>query len=202
MKQTLIKRGFDGYSIKQEEDVGVIDGFPIVYEQWTDIGGMFREKISRGAITEKAISDVAFFCNHDLNTKPLARTRTGKLTLDIQESGLHMKSELNLNRSDCNDFYMATKDGDIDGMSFLARVDEDEWFDLDTDYPSRIIRKIGYIHEISGVNFPAYKGTQIEARDAICAKGDKDILKRAREKAIKKNSLDDEIEVILRKYRG
>lgn len=157
----LISRSFNNYSA---DDSGNITGIPIVFEQPTDIGGWFQETIAAGAISEDVLRDVAFFYNHDLNTKPLARTRTGKMKFTIEADGVHMVASVNRERGDANDLYLAIKDGDIDGMSFMFRVEADEWSDLDTDYPKRRITKIGYVQEVSAVNYPAYSGTSINAR--------------------------------------
>lgn len=157
----MVSRSFGEYSVDNE---GNITGVPIVFEQPTDICGMFEETIARGAISESALKDAAFFYNHDLNTKPLARTRTGKLKFTIESDGVHMIASVNRERSDANDLYIAIQDGDVDGMSFLFRVDANEWTDLDTDYPKRRITKIGFVQEVSAVNYPAYASTSIHAR--------------------------------------
>ena len=157
----LISRSFKEY--RADEDGNII-GVPIVFEQSTDICGLFEETIARGAISEDVLRDVAFFYNHDLNTKPLARTRTGKLKFSIENDGVHMIANINRERSDANDLYLAIKDGDIDGMSFMFRIEDETWSRLDTDYPLRRINKIGYVQEVSAVNYPAYEGTSINAR--------------------------------------
>lgn len=180
----LISRSFKEYRAEStEEGVGHITGVPTVFEQPTDIGGLFEETIARGAISEDVLRDVAFFYNHDLNTKPLARTRTGKLNLTIKNDGVHMDASVNLERSDANDLYLAIRDGDIDGMSFRFRVEGEEWTDLDTDYPKRRITKIGYVQEVSAVNYPAYDGTSINARADGSLDSDKAALDSARAKA-------------------
>lgn len=180
----LVSRSFNEYRAEKNEDgtIGHISGVPIVFEQKTDIGGWFEETIARGAISEDVLRDVAFFYNHDLNSKPLARTRTGKLKFTIEDDGVHMDADVNLQRSDVNDMYLAINDGDIDGMSFMFRVEADEWTDLDSDYPKRRITKIGYVQEVSAVNYPAYEGTSINARSNGSPDGDRKALDEARAK--------------------
>lgn len=180
----LVSRSFAEYRAEKNEDgtIGHISGVPIVFEQKTDIGGWFEETIARGAISEDVLRDVAFFYNHDLNSKPLARTRTGKLKFTIENDGVHMDADVNLQRSDVNDMYLAINDGDIDGMSFMFRVEADEWTDLDSDYPKRRITKIGYVQEVSAVNYPAYEGTSINARSSGSPDGDRKALDEARAK--------------------
>ena len=123
----LISRSFSEYRVEEgDENTGHIVGVPIVFEQPTDIGGWYEETIARGAIEANGLRDVAFFYNHNLNTKPLTRTRTGKLSFTIENDGVHMDAEINLRRSDCNDLYIAIQDGVIDGMSFMFRVEEED----------------------------------------------------------------------------
>lgn len=201
----LVSRSFDNFEIRKSEDEGIghITGVPIVFEQPTSIGGWFEETIARGAISEDVLRDVALFFNHDLNTKPLARTRTGKLKFTIENDGVHMDAEVNMERSDSKDLYLAIQDGDIDGMSFMFRIEGEEWSDLDTDYPKRRITKIGYVQEVSAVNYPAYEGTSINARSDTLLDGDVKALDEARAKVLEstiKNSLDSEAKTILDMY--
>lgn len=182
----LVNRSFSQYEVRksENENIGHITGVPIVFEQATDIGGWFSETIARGAISEEVLRDVALFYNHDLNTKPLARTRTGKLKFSIENDGVHMDADVNLKRSDANDLYLSIEDGDIDGMSFMFRIESEEWTDLDTDYPKRRITKIGYVQEVSAVNYPAYEGTSINARANESLDSDKNALDNARAKVV------------------
>lgn len=179
----ICRRSFSHYEARineNDENVGIIEGVPIVFEQKADIGGLFEETIARGAISEDVLRDVALFYNHDLKTKPHARTRNGRLSFNIENDGVYMNAQVNLDRTDSKDFYLAVRDGDIDGMSFMFRVEGDEWTDLDTDYPKRRITKIGYVQEVSGVNYPAYEGTCINARTDGSLDSDKKALDNAR----------------------
>lgn len=178
----LISRAFNDFNIEKDAEGHRhhIKGTPIVFEQATDIGGMFEETIARGAISPEVLKDVAFFYNHDLNTKPLARTRTGKLKFNITDQGVEMDAEVNGDRSDVNDLYLAIDDGDIDGMSFMFRIEDETWSNLDSDYPKRRINKIGYVQEVSAVNYPAYEGTSIYARTDLLVDTDKKALDNAR----------------------
>ena len=189
----LVSRSFNEY--RAEED-GNIVGVPIVFEQPTNIAGLFEETIARGAISEDVLRDVAFFYNHDLNTKPLARTRTGKLKFSIENDGVHMRANINRERSDANDLYLAIKDGDIDGMSFMFRIEADEWTGLDTDYPKRRITKIGYVQEVSAVNYPAYEGTSINARANTELDSDRKALDNARAALLDSDDNENNLELV------
>lgn len=199
--QEICSRSFSNYSVRESDEdgnYGIIEGVPIVFDQKTDIGGLFEETIARGAISKDVLKDVALFYNHDLNTKPHARTRNGRLHLDVRDDGVYMNASINLDRSDSRDFYLAIKDGDIDGMSFMFRVEEDEWQDLDSDYPKRTITKIGYVQEVSGVNYPAYRGTSINARNSL----DSDVSALDEARASKHKSLDNDLTLLKEKAKA
>ena len=95
----LVSRAFKEYRAeKKDDETAHIIGVPIVFERKTDIGGWFEETIARGAVSEDVLQDVAFFYNHNINTKPLARSRTGKLIFSIENDGVHMDAQVNLKR--------------------------------------------------------------------------------------------------------
>lgn len=152
-----------------EEQDYVVEGTPIVFNQFTDIGGYFRETIIPEALKNCDLKDVRFLVNHDTNQAPLARSRNNNanstMQLKVKEDGLHMKAKLDHENPRAVELYSAIKRGDIDGMSFMFFVDGEEWSDLDTDYPTRTITSIQTILEVSAVTFPAYEGTSIGCRD-------------------------------------
>lgn len=174
--------------IEEDSEYRTITGAPIVYDRETVItepdGFQYIEVIKHGAVQEGAITrDTALFYNHDLATsKPLARVRTGKLRLTVTDSGVSMEADINIQRSDAKDLYIAIKDGDITGMSFMFRVEEDEWSTTEQGMPKRIIKKIGYIHEVSAVADPAYKDTAITARSGESVETLSDAVETARAK--------------------
>lgn len=178
MEKTV--RSFSNYTARKEENRGIIEGTPIVFNTPTDIGGMFEETISPDAIDEKLFKDVAFFYNHDLNTKPLARTRTKSMTLEKKDDAVYMLSSVNLDRSDANDLYIAIQDKDIDGMSWAFTVEHDTWDWSNENYPKRTIDKVGHIFEVSAVNYPAYPTTTINARNGESLDSDEEALDSAR----------------------
>jgi uncharacterized protein len=153
-----------------DESSNSIEGHPAVYDQKTDIGGWFYEIIERGAFDNTNFDDVLFCVNHDLRKLPLARSRRNNgnstMQLSIDDKGLSIRATLDVeNNSEAKSLYSAVSRGDIDGMSFMFYVEEERWTNLDTDMPTRYISKIKTVREVSAVNFPAYTGTDINARD-------------------------------------
>ena len=79
--------------------------------------------------------------------------------------GLTIRVNLDIeNNADAKSLYSAVSRGDISGMSFMFGVDSDEWEDLESDHPTRHIRDISTVVEVSAVTFPAYEATDIQAR--------------------------------------
>lgn len=181
----FIKRNYPA-EFRADSESGLIVGVPIVFDTPTDIGGWFQETIVRGAISPEALSDVALFFNHDLSGKKIARSvipidKKGGMDFDINDLNVTMRANVNRQRTDANDLYLAVEDGVIDGMSFMFRVKEERWEDMDSDYPKRFITKIDPIFEVSAVNYPAYKSTSINvARGDLASENDKAVLEKMR----------------------
>ena len=158
-------------AVENEEEGSVIEGTPIVFNQDTkmqDWAGEYNERIDVHALDNADLKDIRLFVNHDTNKIALARTKNGRGTMsfNIDNEGLHIKATLDTeNNQEARSLYSAIKRGDMDGMSFMFRIKSQEWFDLDTECPTRVIKEISIVHEVSVVNFPAYPQTSINARD-------------------------------------
>jgi len=162
----------------------VIEGYAIVYEEKTNIGGWFYETIKRGALDGADLTDVPLFIHHGMNKIPLSRSRknNGKstMTLTPDDKGLYFRAELDVeNNAEAKALYSAVSRGDISGMSFSFRVSEEQWSDLDAEMPKREITKFAKIYEISALWSPQYQGTDIQARDEALDSADKRALDSA-----------------------
>ena len=173
------------YTSEFKTEGNKLTGLAAVYESRTNIGNLFHEVIERGALDETDLTDVLFFVNHDLTKIPLARSRRNNgnstMQLRVDERGLNVEPTLDLeNNADARALYSAVKRGDITGMSFLFTVKEDVWEDLDASVPTRRIKKIARVREVSAVNFPAYDATEISAREVRSGRSDEQALENAR----------------------
>ena len=65
--------------------------------------------------------------------------------------------------------------------------------DLDSDMPTRRIQKIKKVIEVSAVNFPAYTGTDINARDQSVLDNAEKALENARSQL---DNSDSELELL------
>lgn len=163
-------RSFDFEVRAEETDRGkVITGQPIVYNERTDMG-WYDEVIDDGALAETDLRDVRFLVNHNTDMIPLARSRNNNanstMQMEVVEGkGMAIRVDLDTeNNAEAKSLYSAVERGDISGMSFMFLTDSDAWDDLESEHPTRHIRKISAVFEVSAVTFPAYKATSIQAR--------------------------------------
>jgi HK97 family phage prohead protease len=148
-----------------------VSGYAAVFNQAADIGGMFREIIAPGAFTAAiARDDVVFLINHD--GLPLARTRSGTLTLTEDAKGLRMETTLDATDPDVMSIVPKMQRGDLDKMSFAFSAIKQSW-DETTDPPTRTVTEVE-LYDVSIVTSPAYDGTSIAMRSLEEARGKKE----------------------------
>ena len=197
MKKSIFEHRNYDFEIRTEmnEETGIVTGRPIVYDSRTDLG-YFDEIIERGALDRTDLKDVRFLVNHDLSKIPLARSRNNNANSTMQlmpdDQGMAIRVNLDVeNNSDARNLYSAIERGDISGMSFMFSIeDEDqEWEGLDTDHPTRHIKAISNVVEVSDVTFPAYQDTSISVRNKEALESAKAVLESA------KRSLDSDLEL-------
>lgn len=170
-----------------------VTGKPILYNSLTNVG-CFDEIIDVGALDGTDLNDVRFLVNHNTSMIPLARSRNNNenstMQMIVDDGGMNIRVNLDTeNNSDAKNLYSAIQRGDIDGMSFMFTVDADEWENLESDHPTRHIKKIGKVFEVSAVTFPAYPETSISARNA-------QTLDNARALLNDTKNVNDEIEIL------
>ena len=197
-KLELISRSYLAEVRAAGDEEARIQGRPIVFGSQTDIGGYFGEIIDEGALDEADLSDVRFCKNHD-TSNVYARFKRGKdnntMDLAISRDGLDIDAGLDVKGNPlAATLYSEVKRGDISGMSFMFSIREQEWKNLDGDYPIRHIKKIGAVIEVSAVTFPAYEATQISARDAEAVEAARQALEDAKEQRKAAEAADNEAE--------
>lgn len=143
----------------------VVEGYAAVFDAEANIGGYFREVIRKGAFKNalKRGDDVVFLINHD--GLPLARTRSGTLSLEEDKKGLKMRAELEPSDPDVQRIVPKMQRGDLDKMSFAFGIDQETWTDRDDDneLPLREITEVR-LYDVAIVTTPAYDQTEIGLR--------------------------------------
>jgi len=138
----------------READGGIrVEGHAAVFNERTNIAGLFEEMIAPGAFSDALTrgDDVVFLVNHD--GLPMARTRSGTLSLEQDDRGLFISAMLDAEDPDVRAIVPKMKRGDLDKMSFAFRADVQEW-DESGDMPLRTIRSAS-LFDVSVVTFPA-----------------------------------------------
>ena len=199
-KSRLITRDyFSTFETREEGDLGIIEGRPVVFNERTDLG-YFDEIIDRGALDNTDMRDVRLCLNHD-TSYVYARSRNNNenstMQIGVDDMGMYFRAGLDVKNSPkAQDYYAAIQRRDIDKMSFMFIIGDEKWEGLDTDHPTRTILAIERIVEISAVTFPAYDGTSISARYKESLENDRQALESA--KAVlesAKRSLDSDLEL-------
>lgn len=197
---------FDVLAENDEKHGNFISGRAIVFDAVTDIG-WYDEIIDRGALDNTDLRDVRLLINHNTDMIPCARSRNNNANSTMQmvvgDEGMDIRADLDTeNNMDSKALYSATQRGDISGMSFMFTVDKDSWENIDTEHPTRHIRSISKIFEVSCCTFPAYEQTSLEARgladaldNARASLENEKAERRAKELALAKAKLKLKMEV-------
>ncbi len=178
-------RFYDANIEKREDSKpGMIYGRPIGFNSVADIG-YFDEVIMPGALDETDLTDVRLCLNHD-TSYVYARSRRNNpnstMRLMPDANGMNIEAELDIEGSPAaRDLYSAIMRSDLDKMSFMFSVADDEWENLDTEHPLRRIKKIRSVVEVSAVTFPAYDSTDIYARSKEALESARSALENARQ---------------------
>ena len=198
MGQKELEQRAYNFEIRADDIEGekIITGRPIVYNSKTDLG-WYDEIIESGALDGTDLTDVRFLVNHDISKIPLARSRrnNGNSTMQfsVDPFGLNLdwvKLDTE-NNSEARALYSAVQRGDISGMSFMFSVDSDEWENLESEHPTRHIKRIGSVVEVSAVTFPAYDATEIYARSKEALDSARSAMEIARQQRAKSVDTDE-----------
>lgn len=209
-KKELEKRSYtcevrmadDGSS---KEGLRTITGRPIVYNSRTTLP-WFDEIIESGALDGTDLTDVRFLVNHDVARIPLARSRNNNMNSTLRlmpnENGMDFESDVDVeNNMTARELVSAINRGDITGMSFMFSVEDEEWTELESDHPTRHIKKIGSVIEISAVTFPAYESTEIYARSKEALDSARRMMEIARKEKRENKSLENDEKLELEKLK-
>ena len=145
----------------------VLEGYAAVFNQETDIMGLWKEKVRAGAFldTLKRGDSVYALFNHDVNLV-LAKNQkadgsSGGLKMHEDRTGLKV-TIIPVDTPTGNEVKELIRGGYVDKMSFAFIVEDEVWSRKD-GMDVREITKVR-LFDVSPVTFPAYQGTSISAR--------------------------------------
>ena len=126
----------------------------------------FREVIDSNAITQNLIdnSNIKFLINHN-KTQLVARRKNGvgSLNVELREDGVYFSFEIP-NTTLGNDLKEMIRRGDITTCSFAFTDGEVEWDFSDRECPTRTVKSIRALYDLSAVYDAAYDQTEITTR--------------------------------------
>lgn len=167
-KKEIRNFNFEVRAEQNEKHGNHLTGTPIVFNERTNLG-WYDEIIESGSLAGTDLKDVRFLINHNTDMIPLARSRNNNadstMQLEVTDKGMNIRVDLDTeNNADARSLYSAVERRDLSSMSFMFVVRDDAWDDIDSDHPTRHIRAIDKVLEVSAVTFPAYEATSLEAR--------------------------------------
>ena len=152
-----------------------IEGYFAVFNSVYEIAPGMTESIDPGAFDNTLSGDVRALINHD-TTLVLGRTKAGTLELRKDSHGLWGHIDINPNDSDAMNLYSRVQRGDVNQCSFGFDILSEET-DFREDGSVHWTIKEVELYEVSPCTFPAYKETNISARESQR----NDLIKRKRE---------------------
>lgn len=145
-----------------EQEEKVIEGYFVVFDSVTELWPGCFEEIARSAFDDTLENDIRALINHNTELV-LARTKSGTLTLRVDEKGLWARIVVNENDIDALNLYARVQRGDVDQCSFGFNVLDEDIDYRDDGTTKWTINKVD-LHEVSVVTFPAYEDTGVQAR--------------------------------------
>ena len=153
-------------SFEAREEVGGLHicGYFSIFDGIYEIGPGMTESVDRTAFDKTLGGDIRALTNHD-STLVLGRTKAHTLELRVDEHGLWGDVLINPKDMDAMNLYERVKRGDVDQCSFgFEIVSEETEYRDDGSVHWRITEVV--LHEVSVCTFPAYKDTNVSAREA------------------------------------
>jgi len=144
-----------------------IEGYFAVFNSNYDIMDGYSESIAPGAFTDTLAGDVRALIDHDTRLV-LGRTTADTLTLRQDDKGLWGSIKINPNDQDAMNLYARVQRKDVDQCSFGFDILDEESEKREDGTIHWTIKKVK-LYEVSCCTFPAYKETNISARQADAA---------------------------------
>lgn len=161
-KRCLVNRQ-SRFKTRADEETGkrYISGYFAVFGDLYEILPGMTEEVDPHAFDEALDDDIRCLADHDSRIV-LGRNIAGTLMLKIDDKGLWGEVEINPNDTEAMNVYARVQRGDVNQCSFAFDVIEQEerWSGNAVHW---ILKKVK-LYEVSVVTFPAYEGTEVDAR--------------------------------------
>lgn len=152
------------FTARDDSGGPTIEGYFAVFNSIYEIAPGMTESVAPGAFSRTISGDIRALTNHD-TTLVLGRTKAHTLELREDEHGLWGRITINPNDGDAMNLYERVKRGDVDQCSFGFEITAEETDFRDDGSIHWTIQDVE-LYEVSACTFPAYKETNITARNA------------------------------------
>lgn len=152
------------FTARDDSGGPTIEGYFAVFNSIYEIAPGMTESVAPGAFSRTLSGDIRALTNHD-TTLVLGRTKAHTLELREDEHGLWGRISINPNDGDAMNLYERVKRGDVDQCSFGFEITAEETDFRDDGSIHWTIQDVE-LYEVSACTFPAYKETNITARNA------------------------------------
>ena len=176
MAQKNVEKRFLSSSVEVRTVEGkenVVEGYAAVFNEETEIGGHFAERVAPGAFDGADMSNTVALFNHNID-QPLARVGRG-LLLEVDERGLKYRFELG-NQSYAKDLAENIRMGNVSTSSFGFTVRGDEWERRDDGLNLRTITEVGLLFDVSPTTQGAYPTTEVGLRSMELALANEEVM--------------------------
>ena len=144
---------------EEEIETPKIKGYAAVFEQQADIGGMFFERVRKGAFRKTlAEADIRALWNHD-PCYVLGRNKSGTLRMTEDDFGLSIEIDP-VDAQWSRDLQASMRRGDVNQMSFAFKAIQEEW---DNEINERTLMEVK-LFDVSVVTYPAYPQATAQIR--------------------------------------
>jgi HK97 family phage prohead protease len=169
----------DSVQIKKNSATGILRGTAIVYHRadrpaeypihdgYAD--DPFIERMMPGCADGVVSEDVHLILGHNTASIPMARTRSGTMTLESTDHGLQFRAEIDRSSQQGNDVLSAVSRGDLGGVSVGMIVRDDTWSLGENRQDIREISRVD-VREISIVAWPASPQTDVQVAERSAAR--------------------------------
>jgi HK97 family phage prohead protease len=189
-------RKVDHYEIREVTDSNLVEitGYIAKFDSPTELWEGYWEKIDRNAFND-TIADghnIFLLYHHDW-TKPLSSTKTGTLTLEVDNIGLRFTASINSNLSYGKDVIELVKEKLIQGCSFgFVCEEEDIHYNSVDDTVMRTLLKV-HLFEGSILCIPQYEDTTVDVFTRAKEINDNERLKIKQDKELSELTTDLEL---------
>lgn len=140
----------------------IIEGYFVVFDSPTMLWEGAYEEIKKEAFGDITDLDVRALINHDTSLV-LGRTKSGTLSLRVDDKGLLGTIQVNDKDSDAMNMYYRVQRGDVNQCSFGFNILEEDTTYGEDGSVKWVIKKLE-LYEVSVCTFPAYADTGVQAR--------------------------------------